>query len=69
MATEEINLKVKSDISETTKDASGLASEFKVMGVSLNDVKKGFVTMGATAKNHLQLLKLVLCLLVLVLCL
>lgn len=57
MATEEINLKVKSDISETTKDASGLASEFKVMGVSLNDVKKGFVTMGATAKKSFATIK------------
>lgn len=51
MATEEINLKVKSDISETTKDASGLASEFRILGVSLNDVKKGFVTIGMTAKK------------------
>ena len=57
MATEEINIKVKSDISETTKDASGLASEFKIMGVSLNDVKKGFAKVGAGAKASFATIK------------
>ena len=57
MATEEINIKVKSDISETTKDASGLASEFKIMGVSLNDVKKGFAKVGAAAKASFATIK------------
>jgi len=42
MATEEINIKVKSDISETTKDAKGLASEFEFMGVSIDSVKTSF---------------------------
>lgn len=50
MATEEINLKVKSDISETTKDAKGLVSEFEVMGVSLNSVKNSFAKIIPTAK-------------------
>lgn len=51
MATEEVNIKVKSDISETTKDAQGLISEFEVMGVSLNDVKASFAKIIPTAKK------------------
>ena len=51
MATEEINIKVKSDISETTKDAAGLAGEFKIMGVSLNSVKGAFASMAGVAKK------------------
>ena len=50
MATEEIKLKVNSDISETTKDAKGLVSEFEVMGVSLNSVKNSFAKIIPTAK-------------------
>ena len=57
MATEEINIKVKSDISETTKDASGLASEFRIMGVSLNDVKKGLASVGMMAKKSFATIK------------
>lgn len=45
-----IYLNVKSDIGEVTKDAKGLASEFKIMGVSLNSVKAGFVSAGKSAK-------------------
>ena len=55
--TEEINIKVKSDIGQTTKDTKALASEFRVMGVSLNDVKAGFRTVGATAKASFATIK------------
>ena len=47
---ETINLEIKSDIKETTKDAQGLASEFKLFGVSLNTVKTSFASAGKTAK-------------------
>jgi len=49
--TEEVNIKVKSDIKETTKDAAGLVSEFEVMGVSLNSVKASFAKIIPTAKR------------------
>ena len=49
--TEEVNIKVKSDIKETTKDAAGLVSEFEVMGVSLNSVKASFSKIIPTAKR------------------
>jgi hypothetical protein len=49
--TEVINAKVNTNIGEVTKDAQGLASEFRVMGVSLNDVKKGLQTVAMTAKK------------------
>ena len=55
--TEEINIKVKSDIGQTTKDTKALASEFRIMGVSLNDVKAGFKTVGATAKASFATIK------------
>ena len=42
--TEEINIKVNSDIGEAKKDAAGLVSEFQVMGVSLNTVKASFAS-------------------------
>jgi len=45
-----LEAEVKSNIGEVSKDAAGLASEFKVMGVSLNDVKAGFVSAGRSAK-------------------
>ena len=48
--TETINLKVNSDIGEVSKDAMGLAGEFKIMGVSLNSLKAGFASVGKTAK-------------------
>jgi hypothetical protein len=41
---------VKSNIGATTKDASALASEFKVMGVSLNSLKSGLKSVASTAK-------------------
>ena len=39
---EEIEIKVKSDISDATKEAAGLASELEFMGVSLNTLKSSF---------------------------
>lgn len=49
--TEVINAKVNTNIGEVSKDAKGLASEFRVMGVSLNDVKRGLQTVAMTAKK------------------
>ncbi|QDP49329.1 MAG: hypothetical protein Unbinned3065contig1007_43 [Prokaryotic dsDNA virus sp.] len=48
---------VKSDIGKTTKDASSLASEFKIMGVSLNSVKAGLTQVGTTAKASFATMK------------
>ena len=52
-----LEAEVKSNIGEVSQDASSLASEFKVMGVSLNDVKAGFVSMGRAAKASFATLK------------
>ena len=49
--TEEINIKVKSDIGDVTNDVSDLASEFKIMGVSVNSVKKGLQSLVGIAKK------------------
>ena len=51
MAQEVINAKVNTNIGDVTKDAKGLASEFRVMGVSLNTVKQGLQTVALTAKK------------------
>ena len=51
MAKEVVNAEVKTNIGDVTKDAKGLASEFRVMGVSLNDVKRGLQTVALTAKK------------------
>tara|TARA_R110002020_G_scaffold414620_1_gene624107 strand:+ start:4207 stop:5808 length:1602 start_codon:yes stop_codon:yes gene_type:complete len=48
--TETATFNVKSNIGEVSKDAAGLASEFKIMGVSLNSVKAGFISAGTSAK-------------------
>tara|TARA_R100000664_G_scaffold33954_2_gene52976 strand:- start:1257 stop:2807 length:1551 start_codon:yes stop_codon:yes gene_type:complete len=53
----ELNADIKTNIGEVAKDAGDLASEFKVMGVSLNDIKKGFITVGATAKKSFATVK------------
>ena len=45
-----VEAEVKSNIGEISEDASSLAGEFKIMGVSLNSVKAGFVSIGKTAK-------------------
>ena len=50
MAKEVLELEVKSNVSEVTEDAASAVGEFQVMGVSINSLKKGFVSMGATAK-------------------
>ena len=44
-------MEVKSNLGEVKKDASNAASEFKVMGVSLNGVKRGFASAAVTAKG------------------
>jgi len=46
-----INAEVKSNIGEVSKDASNAAGEFKIMGVSLNGVKRGFASAAVTAKG------------------
>lgn len=51
MAQEVINAKVNTNIGDVTKDAKGLASEFRVMGVSLNTVKQSLQTVALTAKK------------------
>ena len=51
MADENININVKSNIGDVSKDAGNAASEFRVMGVSLNGVKKGFASAAVTAKG------------------
>jgi hypothetical protein len=50
MAKEVLEMEVKSNIGEVSKDASSAASEFKIMGVSLNGVKKAFASAAVTAK-------------------
>lgn len=57
MAAEEINLNVNSNIGDVSKDAGNAAAEFKVMGVSLNGVKKGFASAGVAAKSMFGSLK------------
>ena len=54
---ETIELEVKSNVGEVSKDAAGLASEFKIMGVSLNSLKLGFVSVGKTAKAMFATMK------------
>ena len=51
MADENININVKSNIGDVSKDAGNAASEFKVMGVSLNGVKAGFKSAAVAAKG------------------
>ena len=58
MAKEVLEMEVKSNIGEVTKDtkelkneASDAAGEFAIMGVSLNGVKKGFASAAVTAKG------------------
>jgi len=52
-----VEAEVKSNIGEVSEDASSLASEFKIMGVSLNSVKAGFVSIGKTAKASFATIK------------
>ena len=46
----EINAEVKSNVGAVGKDAASAASEFRVMGVSLNGVKAAFAKIIPTAK-------------------
>ncbi len=55
--TETATFNVKSNIGEVTKDASSLAGEFRVMGVSLNSVKAGLTSVGKTAKASFATIK------------
>ena len=52
-----IEAEVKSNIGDVSKDASSLAGEFKVMGVSLNSVKAGFSSVAKTAKASFATIK------------
>jgi len=54
---EEIEIKIKNDIKDTTQDAKGLVSEFEFMGVSLNSVKASFSKIIPTAKKMFGTLK------------
>jgi hypothetical protein len=52
-----LEAEVKSNIGEVSKDASSLAGEFQIMGVSLNSVKAGFTSIGRTAKASFATIK------------
>ena len=52
-----LEAEVKSNIGEVSKDASSLAGEFQIMGVSLNSVKAGFVSIGTAAKASFATIK------------
>ena len=45
-----IEAEVKSNVGQVGKDAASAAGEFRVMGVSLNGIKAGFISAGASAK-------------------
>ena len=57
MAKEVLELEVKSNVSEVTKDAASAVGEFQVMGVSINSIKAGFASMGRTAKASFATIK------------
>ena len=48
--TETATFNVKSNVGDVGKDAANAAGEFKLMGVSLNSVKAGFIGAGRQAK-------------------
>ena len=48
---ENININVNSNVGDVAKDTKNAAAEFKVMGVSLNGIKKGFASAAVTAKG------------------
>jgi len=45
-----VEAEVKSNVGQVSKDAASAAGEFRIMGVSLNSVKAGLVSVGKTAK-------------------
>tara|TARA_Y100001938_G_scaffold146330_1_gene224978 strand:- start:3676 stop:5289 length:1614 start_codon:yes stop_codon:yes gene_type:complete len=55
--TETATFNVKSNVGEVGKDAASAAGEFRVMGVSLNSVKTGFVSLARTAKASFATIK------------
>ena len=58
MAVKEVlQFEVDSNIKCVAKDASSLAGEFRIMGVSLNGVKAGFVSVGKAAKASFATIK------------
>jgi len=57
MAKEVLEMEVKSNIGDVSKDAKNAASEFKIMGVSLNGVKAGFASAAVTAKGMFSSIK------------
>ena len=52
-----IEAEVKSNVGAVGKDAASAAGEFKVMGVSLNGVKRGFTAMAVSAKASFATIK------------
>ncbi len=52
-----LNAEVKSNIGEVSKDASQLASEFRIMGVSLGGIKSGFRSVTGIAKKSFATIK------------
>ena len=52
-----VEAEVKSNIGEVSKDAASAAGEFRIMGVSLNSVKAGLVSIGKTAKASFATMK------------
>ena len=46
-----IEAEVKSNLGDVSKETKNAAAEFKIMGVSLNGVKKGFASAALTAKG------------------
>ena len=55
--TETATFNVKSNIGQVEKDAAAAAGEIKIMGVSLNSVKAGFVSAGRSAKAMFATIK------------
>jgi|TARA_R110002020_G_scaffold103083_4_gene241416 hypothetical protein len=52
-----IEAEVKSNVGAVGKDAASAAGEFRVMGVSLNGVKRGFTAMAVSAKASFATIK------------
>jgi len=52
-----VEAEVKSNVGQVSKDAASAAGEFRIMGVSLNSVKAGLVSVGKTAKASFATMK------------
>ena len=57
MADETINLEVKSNLGDVSKDAQNAAGDLKIMGVSLNGIKAGFTSAMGAAKSMFSSVK------------